>query len=40
MMRKSPARTDVGVRPRTCWKGGEMKMSIPAAWRNGDKRCS
>lgn len=31
-----PARMEVGVKLGTCWKGGEMKRRMPAAWRKED----
>ena len=40
MKRKSPAKTLVGVNPRTTWSGGLMKTRIAPAWRKALHRCS
>ena len=40
MNMKRPVRTEVGVRPSMCWKGGERKRGVPPAWREGDQCCS
>lgn len=40
MNRNKPAKTLVGVKPRTSCRGGDMKARMAAEWRKGLQRCS